>query len=196
MIPLGVTAQEEQTEPPLEGVRTLIVDDDITACEYAQMILKKIGIDAEYALSGKAALSLMEERSSLKQPFQLVLADWKMPEMDGLALTRALRKRFGDNDLTIILTTYNWDEIMEEALDAGVDAFFAKPLFAGSIRQEIHDIMAKKRSDAKQIPVIALTANAFDEDVRSSLEAGMNSHLSKPVEPDALFQVLEKMIGK
>ena len=50
------------------------------------------------------------------------------------------------------------------------------------------------REDAGQIPVIALTANAFDEDVQRSMQAGMNAHLSKPVEPDVLFETLENLI--
>ena len=55
-------------------------------------------------------------------------------------------------------------------------------------------IRAMNRRDAKTIPIIALTANAFDEDVQRSLQAGLNAHLSKPVEPDALFATLECLI--
>jgi CheY-like chemotaxis protein len=50
------------------------------------------------------------------------------------------------------------------------------------------------RADAKTIPIIALTANAFDEDVQRSLQAGMNAHLSKPIEPDVLFATLEDLL--
>ena len=56
-------------------------------------------------------------------------------------------------------------------------------------------IRASDRPDAKSIPVIALTANAFDEDVQRSMQAGLNAHLSKPVEPEALFDTLENLIG-
>ena len=57
-------------------------------------------------------------------------------------------------------------------------------------------IRALERDDAKNIPIIALTANAFDEDVQRSLQAGMNAHLSKPVEPERLFNTLEELIGR
>ena len=55
-------------------------------------------------------------------------------------------------------------------------------------------IRALDRPDAKAIPIIALTANAFDEDVQRSLQVGMNAHLSKPVEPEHLYQTLEELI--
>ena len=55
-------------------------------------------------------------------------------------------------------------------------------------------IRSLNRADARKIPVIALTANAFDEDVRNSLQAGFNAHLSKPIEPDSLFLTLKNLI--
>ncbi len=55
-------------------------------------------------------------------------------------------------------------------------------------------IRALDRPDAKEVPIIAMTANAFDEDVQRSLQAGMNAHLSKPVEPERLFETLETLI--
>ena len=57
-------------------------------------------------------------------------------------------------------------------------------------------IRAMDRKDSKNIPIIALTANAFDEDVQRSLQAGLNAHLSKPVQPESLFETLELYIRK
>ena len=257
------------------------VDDDPEACEHARKIFSRVGMTADYAMSGREALSMLERQESVGKMYRLILVDWKMPEMDGIDLTREIRKRYAQEDPTIILTTYNWDEIMEEALFAGVDAFLAKPLFAGSIREEIRDILSGRkeyektlsgasldgkkillaedmeinaqivkqfllmkgvdtdiaengreavalfqesaensydailmdirmpkmdgleaarqiraldREDAGKIPIVALTANAFEEDVKLSLEAGMNAHLSKPIEPDVLFATLEKLL--
>ena len=262
--------------------RALIVDDDITACEHARMVLKRIGIDSEYVLSGEEALSMFERLAHPTVPFNLLLVDWKMPGMDGIELTRRIRRETGGEDITIILTTYNWYEIMETALDAGVDAFIAKPMFASGIREEFGKIFAERRknkrrtqknaslegrrvilaedmelssqimrrlleqngiltdyaangeeavelfeksdvgsydailmdirmpkvdgleatrrirsldrADAAAIPVIALTANTFDEDIRASLKAGMNAHLSKPIDPGELFSVMKSLI--
>ncbi|MCR4907575.1 MAG: response regulator [Lachnospiraceae bacterium] len=282
-VPLLLSEKDqEKTAFHPENIRALIVDDDPTACEHAKMVLDRIGIQADSALSGREALVLIEKQKSLLEPYRIILTDWKMPEMDGIELSREIRNSQGEEEVTIILTTYNWDDIVERALDAGVDAFLAKPLFAGNIRQEIAEILsenpgksripvkkaelsgrrvllaedmeinaqimqqilkmkdievdlasdgkeavklfkkslegtydailmdirmpemggleavklirAMNRKDAGEIPVIALTANAFDEDVQLSLDAGMNAHLSKPVEPDALFITLEKLI--
>ena len=55
-------------------------------------------------------------------------------------------------------------------------------------------IRAMMRKDSKTIPMIALTANAFDEDVQRSMQAGLNAHLSKPVQPEALYEALESLI--
>ena len=102
------------------------------------------GAVTDHAENGRAAL----ERFSVSRPhcYSAVLMDVRMPEMDGLEATAAIR-----------------------ALD---------------------------RPDASTIPIIAMTANAFDEDVQRSLQAGMNAHLSKPVEPERLFQTLEELIWK
>ena len=210
-----------------------------------------------------------------------------MPEMDGVETTRQIRAVVGSNTPIVILTSYNWDEVAEEAMRAGVDTFVAKPLFAGHVLDQFREAFRRKsaemkvekadlkgrrvllaedvevnadimvmvlsmreintdvaqngriavdkyliavdkylsqpagtydailmdmrmpemdgleatrqirasgREDAQTIPIIALTANAFDEDVQRSMQAGLNAHLSKPVEPNALFDTLEKMI--
>ena len=283
-IPLGLCQGKETGKYDFDpsSLRALIVDDDVTACEHARMVLHRIGIDAEYVLNGKEALAMLEMLPGHQAPFNLMLVDWKMPEMDGVELTRRIRENTDRSDMTIVLTTYNWYEIMEEAFHAGVDGFLSKPMFMGNIREELGKILAdhntrivksKKaatlsgrrillaedmelnasimakllgmndirtdcastgeealelfeksaagtydailmdirmpkmngldaarkiramdRSDAKSIPIIALTANALEEDIRRSFEAGMNAHLAKPVEPDELFTVLKSLL--
>ena len=263
-------------------MRVLIVDDEEIAAEHARLVLDEVGIRADICLTGEDAMQMLEVQHGKHAPYNLVLLDWKMPEMDGLEVAKEIRKRYSSETTVIILTSFNWDEIMDEALHIGVDSFLAKPLFASNVideferiarknnmslfkerkRAELKDrrillaediiinaeimkhllaakeavidhaengklavemfeksgvgyysailmdvrmpemdgleaaqtIRALDRPDARRIPIIALTANAFDEDVQRSLQVGMNAHLSKPVEPERLYQTMEELI--
>ena len=265
-----------------KDMRVLIVDDEEIAAEHARVVLDEVGIKADACFSGQEALHMLEVQHTKHEPYNLVLLDWKMPEMDGLEVTKEIRKRYSKETTVIILTSFNWDEIMDEALHIGVDSFLAKPLFASNVIDEFERIARKNnmslykerkraelrgrhillaediminaeimkqiilmkeaeidhaengraalemfeksvpgyydailmdvrmpemdgleattairalhREDAKTIPIIAMTANAFDEDVQRSLQVGMNAHLSKPVEPEHLYQTLEELI--
>ena len=122
----------------------LLAEDMEVNAEIMVMVLQMRGIEADVAENGRIAVD-----KYLAQPagwYDAVLMDMRMPEMDGLEATRAIR--------------------------------------------------ASGREDAGTIPVIALTANAFDEDVQRSMQAGLNAHLSKPVEPDLLFETLESLIRR
>ena len=278
------SAQTPEQEIHPGEMTVLIVDDDPVACEHARLVLEKVGIAAEIADSGAAAVEMVRLRHARHAPYNLILVDWQMPEMDGVETTRRIRSIIGNESAIIILTAYKWDDILDEAIQAGVDSFIAKPLFAAAVMEEFRSAMQRKnlagkgvvkktdltgcrillaedvqvnaeiiemvlqmrgvtadlaengriavekfeaspegsydailmdmrmpemdgleatrrireldRADAKNIPIIALTANAFDEDVQRSLQAGLNAHLSKPVQPDTLFETLESLIGQ
>ena len=275
-------ADDSMKEIDPHSLTVLVIDDDQVACEHARLVLESVGIPAEFALSGKDAVEKIKVREARQEPYNLILVDWKMPDMDGVETTREIRSIVGSDSAIIILTAYNWDDVIEEAKGAGVDSFLAKPLFATNVIEEFKTALQKKnkqaaeeehkadlkgrkillaedmlvnaeimmeilkmrdmevdhaengkicvdmfsekpegyydailmdmrmpemdgleatkviremdRKDAKEIPIIALTANAFDEDVQKSLQAGLNAHLSKPVEPDNLFSTLEHLI--
>ncbi len=265
-----------------EDMRVLIVDDDLIDAEHARLVLDEVGIKPDVCFSASEALQLMEIAHTKHTPYNLVIIDWKMPRMDGVEAARQIRTRYSKETTVIILTSFNWDEIFEEAQENGVDSFIAKPLSASTVITEFERIARKNamdlyredrrtdikgkhillaedviinaeiikeilgvkeaevdhaengkqalemfagsaegyydailmdvrmpemdgleatsairslsRPDAKTVPIIALTANAFDEDVQRSLQLGMNAHLSKPVEPDHLYQTLEELI--
>lgn len=264
------------------SIRALVIDDDQIALEHARMVLEEVGIHTETCTSGNEALTTIEIQQAKQNPYNLILIDWKMPELDGVEVTRLIRSKYNDEATIIILTAYNWDEVMDEALDAGVDSFMSKPLFANNVLEEFERVFKRKnlsqiskknqidlngkhillaedilinaeimkqllkikgigvdhaengektvelfenseigyydailmdvrmpvmdgleasaairkldRPDAVTVPIIAMTANAFDEDVQRSLQAGMNAHLSKPVEPERLYDTLCELI--
>ena len=284
-VTLGDSEREAETgadhsdlEP--QDMSVLVIDDDPIACEHAEIVLGQVGIKCDTVESGREGVEMVKMHYARREAYNLILVDWKMPEMDGVETTREIRKIAGDDAAIIILTSYNWDDIVDEAKEAGVDSFVPKPLFAGTVMDEFREAFKKKnaglfkgkadlagrhillaedmavnaeimtmvltmrnievdlaengkiavdlfekseegwydavlmdmrmpemdgleatkairdldRSDAKKVPIIALTANAFDEDVQRSMQAGLNAHLSKPVEPEVLFETLESLI--
>ena len=275
-------ATDDEIEIHPSEMSVLVVDDDEIALGHAKLVLGKAGILTDTVLTGKEAVEMAKLRHARREPYNLIVIDWQMPEMNGIETAREIRKVTGDESAIIILTAYNWDDILDEALAAGVDCFISKPVFSGILLDEFKNALRRKkehtsfaknkaelagkrvllaedmevnaqimmevlnmrdlqvelavngrealemfrdhpesyydailmdvrmpemdgleataairkleRSDAKKIPIIALTANAFDEDVQRSLQVGMNAHLSKPINPDHLYQTLEEMI--
>ena len=264
-----------------QDLRVLVIDDDPVACEHTRLVLEEVGIVSDSCLSGAQALELLQVAHARQDAYNLILVDLRMPDQDGVEVTRRIRELYDNESVIIILTAYSWDDVLQEALDAGVDTFISKPLFASNMLDEFRKVIRRKNAvygsvhkadltgrkillaedteinaeimidilelrdmetdhaengqqalemfrdsapgtydailmdirmpvmngldatkairaldhpDAKTIPIIALTANAFDEDVQRSLQAGMNAHLSKPVESDHLYRTLELLI--
>ena len=263
-------------------MRVLVADDDEVAAEHTRIVLDEAGIKADISLDGRSALKMLEVQHTKHEPYNLVLLDWKLPDMDGIKCAEEIRKLYRKETTIIILTSFNWDEIMDKAMHIGVDSFLAKPLFASDVISEFERIARKNnmlmlrerkradlnekhillaedvfinaeimkellkikgmitdhaengkiavemfsesqvgyydavlmdvrmpemdgleataeirslgRPDAEKVPIIAMTANAFDEDVQLSLQVGMNAHLSKPVEAERLYHTLEELI--
>ncbi len=185
--------EEEENVPQPHDMCVLVIDDDPIACEHAQLVLGQLGVNCEKALSGSEGLQMAKVRQARMEPYDLILIDLRMPDMDGIETTRQIRSAVGKETPVIMLTAYNWDEIEDEA--GYYDAILMDmrmPEMDGL--EATRRIRAMDRADAKAIPIIALTANAFDEDVERSMKAGLNAHLSKPVEPDILFETLEGLL--
>jgi CheY-like chemotaxis protein len=259
------------------NVRILVVDDDKDILAYLKEVTKGFGISTcDVAISGEEALSLVEQNNG----YNVYLIDWKMPEMDGIELTRKLRaiESIPSDAVVIMISAVEWTTIEEKAKKAGVDKFLSKPLFPSTIMDVIneclgvtqkqvkdsHDelngcfagrnillvedveinreiVMAlleptqlnidcaengveavRKFNEApdkyemifmdiqmpemdgyeatrrireleqssKSVPIIAMTANVFREDIEKCIEAGMTSHLGKPLDFE---EVLEKL---
>ncbi len=269
-------------EIDIQALNILVVDDDPIEAEHARVVLEEAGIRTEICSGGQEALHMMENRRAVKQPYNIVLLDWDIQGMSGKEASSEMMKQFPNESIIAAMTSYNWDEIRDEALQTGVEYYIEKPLSPLNIIENLEQIARRSkmavfkdkkkarlngrrvllaeddkisaeiltnilelenikvdhvgngkeavelferstdgiysavlmdirmplmdgleaaklirsmdRPDAKRIPIIALTANTFDEDVKLSFQAGMNAHLRKPVETNTLIRVLGELI--
>jgi signal transduction histidine kinase/DNA-binding response OmpR family regulator len=278
----------EKTKPGLPNrninwgnASILVVDDDEIVLEYFQEILHGFGTVCDTAASGEEALALMERKGG----YDIYFVDWKMPGMDGIALTKALKKQTpaGNNTVVIMISSFEMSLLENEAKSAGVDVFLPKPLFPSMIADAINESLGfmQQQADnapadisglfagrrillaedveinreivaalleptqieidcaengaeavrifsetpekydmifmdvqmplmdgheatrriraldilrAKTIPIVAMTANVFQEDIDKSLAAGMSGHIGKPLDFDEVLDILHKYL--
>ncbi len=269
----------------LSGLRSLVVDDDFNVCDSVSKMLKNIGMRSEWTTSGREAVYRAKSAYEEGDPYHTYIIDWQMPETSGIETARKLRSAVGGDAPIIILTAYDWTDIEEEAKEAGITAFCAKPLFmsdlkaallaanrigdadtaeneavwteddfggrrvllvednelnreiagvileeAGFIVESAPDgtdavsmvekseegyydavlmdvqmpvmngyeatkaIRAMSRRDVKNMPIIAMTANAMEEDKQTALKSGMNAHIAKPIDIELLMKVLRQFL--
>ena len=282
---LKLQESEKEQEKELINLPVLVVDDDKTCCESTVATLKDIGIEGEWVLTGKEAVERCYARHEMNSDYFAVILDWKMPEMDGIETARKIRERVGKEVTIIILTSFEFSEIEEDARAAGVDAFIAKPLFRSRLTAALRQFTSeKKEKNARdyleefakvdytgkkilivednelnreiaaeilgmtgaeidvaengkiavekvinapeneydlafmdiqmpimngyeataairslpgtrgKVPIIAMTANAFAEDVQLAKNTGMNEHIAKPLDMNKLNDVLKQWL--
>ena len=282
---LKLQEDEKEQEKELFDLPVLVVDDDQTCCESTVETLREIGIAGEWVLTGKEAVERCAARRKTGRDYFAVILDWKMPEMDGIATARRIRECVGEDVTIIILTSFEFSEIEEEARAAGVDAFMAKPLFRSRLTATLRQFTSgKKEKNARnyledfaktdytgkrlllvedndlnreiateilgmtgvtvetaengkiavekvaaapenwyslvlmdiqmpvmngyeataairslpgsrgKVPIIAMTANAFAEDVQLAKNTGMNEHIAKPLDLNKLNDVLKQWL--
>ena len=130
----------------IEKLKILVVDDDMDTCEHTALILDRMGMSAEWVMSGNDAIAKVVDAHSGRDDYDVVFIDWKMPEMDGIETTRQIRKKLGPDTLIIIISAYDWSDIEKEAREAGADAFISKPMLSSSIYQTLVSVSYKTHS--------------------------------------------------
>ncbi len=279
---LDTNNKEPITIPELKNCRALVVDDDFNTCDSVSYMLQQIGLRAEWTLSGKEAVLRTRQAVSRNDNYSVYIIDWLLPDMNGIEVARRIRKEIGDEVPIIVLTAYDWSDIEEEALEAGVTAFCSKPLFASELRTCLRSVVCPNQNKSTEskpqtvnhtgrillvednelnqeiaeailleagftveiaengqiavdmlkhsepgyyrlvlmdiqmpvlngfkaakairqlenrqlanIPILAMTANAFEEDKQEALRCGMNGHIAKPIDMDMLFETLDKVL--
>ena len=267
--------------------RMLVADDEEDICLSVREIMEEAGVDVSFVTDGAAAVESAVEAHSRGRDYDVILLDWKMPGVDGVEAARMIRQRVGEKVPILVLTSYDWAEIEDEARRAGINAFMPKPFFASTFMQAIkplfaeqserHDapaeepapdvmsgrlflvaednemnaeiltellamegarcevavngrqavdmfassepgrydmilmdvqmpvmngyeatreIRAGAHPEARTIPIVAMTANTFAEDVRNALDAGMDGHLGKPVDMEAVRELVSRLLDR
>ncbi len=138
VVTLEFRLQEKQEEikriGSLEGIRGLVVDDDMSVCRNVSRMLINIGMRPEWCTFGREAVARTEDAVAMDDKFGVYIIDWLMPDMNGIETTRRIRKIVGEDAPIIILSAYDWSDIEAEAREAGVTGFISKPMFPSNLR--------------------------------------------------------------
>ena len=263
-------ADRQREDMQLESINVLIVDDDEVMLKTAVDTIESLGALAEYAHSGPEAIGMIEHKHLSGQNYDVVIIDWKMPDVDGVETIRRIRSQIDKNIPILLISAYDWSDIEDKAKEAGANGFVSKPLFRSTLYDKINALIGKEsksiepeddysdlqglhilvaedndinweiisamlamfgittdraengqvcvdmmRSAQKQsyelifmdiqmpqmngldatrairkledpwaasIPIVAMTADAFSENITECLNAGMNGHIAKPVD--------------
>ena len=233
-------------------------------------------------MSGEKAVELVIQHHQKKDDYQIILLDWKLPDMNGIQVAREIRRNLENEIPILLISAYDWSEFETEAREAGISGFISKPLFKSTLfyslrkymgcekiddqipEQNIdmsgcHILLAEdnelnwevakallsdlgaeldwaedgqicvekfqrspdgyydlilmdirmphmtgyeateairrlNRSDASSVPIIAMSADAFSEDIQHSLESGMNAHIAKPIDVLEISRLLKRYL--
>ena len=150
-VPMRAQTEQRPVEKitELEGLKALVVDDDFNTCDSVTKMLVKVGMRAEWTLSGKEAVLRARQSIEMSDVYHAYIIDWRLPDMNGIEVTRQIRSLHDDTPI-IILTAYDWSDIEVEAKAAGVTAFCSKPMFMSDLRETLMSALGQKLTDASQ----------------------------------------------
>ena len=116
-------------------LNVLVADDDTLSLETCCGMLNDLGMKAEGVSTGVEAVEKVVLHHQQKHDYFACIIDWKIPDMDGIAITRAIRKSVGKDVPIIIISAYDWSDIEEESESVGNVEFLSKPVFKSSLIQ-------------------------------------------------------------
>lgn len=274
-------ADRQREEMQLDPVDVLIVDDDEVMLQTAVDTLEELGATTDQARSGLEALGMIEHRHLSGRDYDVIIVDWKMPEIDGIATIKRIRSEIGADTPILLISAYDWSDIEEKAKEAGANGFVSKPLFRSTLYDKLNALMGKESKSlepeddtsdlnglhiliaedndinweiisamlamfgittdraengkicvdkvrtaekgfydlvfmdvqmpemngldatrairkltdpaAASIPIVAMTADAFSENVTECLNAGMNGHIAKPVDVKLVIKEIRRI---
>ena len=181
-LPLRVQigSRREEKIAELAGLKALVVDDDFNTCDSVAKLLTRVGMRAEWTLSGREAVLRARQSIELGDPCRAYIIDWRLPDMNGIEVTRQIRS-LNDDTPIIILTAYDWSDIEAEAKAAGVTAFCSKPMFLSDLRDTLltaighmqtadeQDILPGKNADFRGRHILLVEDNELNREIAMTI---------------------------
>ena len=189
-LPLRIQPENHRIEKiaELEGLKALVVDDDFNTCDSVTKMLVKVGMRSEWTLSGKEAVLRARQSMEMGDAFHAYIIDWRLPDMNGIEVTRQIRS-LGDDTPIIILTAYDWSDIEVEARAAGVTAFCAKPMFMSDIRETLMAAIGQKQAGAEDNILPAADSDFRDRRILLVEDNELNREIAVALLSEYGFQV-------
>lgn len=173
--------------PEFKNCKALVVDDDFNTCDSVSYMLGQLGLQAEWTLSGKEAVLRSRQAVMRGTDYALYIVDWLLPDMNGVEVTRRIRKETGDNVPVIILTAYDWADIETEAKEAGVTAFCGKPLFLSELSSCLQSVLQPEKEEKESVQEKAAPRHTGRLLLAEDVE--MNQEIAVAILENAGFQV-------
>ena len=274
-------ADKQLEEMRIDGVVALIADDDPVLLETAVDTLESLGVAADRATTGMDALEMARRRHESGKDYDVIILDWKMPDLNGIDTIRRIRSEVSPDIPVLLTSAYDWSDIEDSAKEAGANGFIGKPLFRSKLYEKISQLLgtevraiepeddysdlagmniliaedndinweiistmldmfgitseraengricvdkiagareglydlvfmdiqmpemngldatrairALENKWAASIPIIAMTADAFSENVAECLNAGMNGHIAKPIDLKLVIKEIRRI---
>ena len=189
-LPFRIQSKHQRIEKiaELEGLKALVVDDDFNTCDSVTKMLVKVGMRSEWTLSGKEAVLRARQSMEMGDAFHAYIIDWRLPDMNGIEVTRQIRS-LGDDTPIIILTAYDWSDIEVEARAAGVTAFCSKPMFMSDIRETLMAAIGQKQAGAEDNILPAADSDFRDRRILLVEDNELNSEIAVALLSEYGFQV-------